>query len=122
MIFWSLVLYLVGALGFGYGATASISSTLTVDPTMTVEEFQVGLSWPWSVVQAFAGRPSWVLRRTKWDRQSEIRESREVATKHCPHSARLLPQSGDNLRMLHQVHHGHQEIQTGELAKDVQTT
>ena len=58
VIFWSLVLYLVAATAFGYGSTASVSSTFTIDPTLTVEKVQVGLSWPWYVVQAFADRPS----------------------------------------------------------------
>ena len=58
VIFWSLVLYLVGAVGFGYGSTASISSTFTIDPTVTVEKVQVGLSWPWLVVEAVTDRPS----------------------------------------------------------------
>jgi hypothetical protein len=52
------VLYLVGAVGFGYGSTASISSTFTIDPTVTVEKVQVGLSWPWLVVEAVTDRPS----------------------------------------------------------------
>ena len=58
VVFWSLVLYLVGAVAFGFGATASVSSSLTIDPTITTEKVQIGLSWPWYVVQAFADRPS----------------------------------------------------------------
>ena len=48
----------MGAVGFGYGSTASISIIGTSDPTVTVEKVQVGLSWPWLVVEAVTDRPS----------------------------------------------------------------
>jgi hypothetical protein len=59
-LFSVLILYLVGTLsvGFVYFAQTSYNTSGKDNPTAFVEAAQVGLSWPWLVVQAVADRPS----------------------------------------------------------------
>ncbi len=56
-LFGVLALYVVIALGFGFGYSPQISSSSKDYPTVTVEDVLAGLSWPWFVVQV-VNRPS----------------------------------------------------------------
>ncbi len=50
-LFWVLALYVVIAVGFGFGHSALMTSSSNDDPTVTMEGVQAALSWPWYVVQ-----------------------------------------------------------------------
>ena len=51
-LFWVLAMYVVIAVGFGFGHSAQMTSSSDDDPTVTMERVQAALSWPWYVVQA----------------------------------------------------------------------
>ena len=50
-IFWTLALYVVIAVGFGFGHSSQMTSSSDGDPTVTMDGVQAALSWPWYVVQ-----------------------------------------------------------------------
>lgn len=49
-LFWTLVFYLLGMVGVGYGYSVQVPASYK--PALTMEGFQAGLSWPWLVAQA----------------------------------------------------------------------